>query len=227
MGCAVSRMTTTKKTAAVAPAAADEDPLSSVARFCDRWFAAEEEEEDEERSDGGGSAAAIAEEIAGRFFSADRPDDILVFEHGFPATAPFHGVRFRGPKGPAAYRSAVSDRLSYRDASFSEPTVDDDGDEEMVSVRGRARCTSKSTGESWDERLLLRFRLDGEGKIVVWEVGTHSGCFGPRWQAFRPAGGRPRSHRSGKQQQRRYRGSEVLNRRFFRWMCLRRSRELP
>eukprot|EP00535_Pseudo-nitzschia_heimii_P002698 CAMPEP_0197181368 /NCGR_PEP_ID=MMETSP1423-20130617/5680_1 /TAXON_ID=476441 /ORGANISM="Pseudo-nitzschia heimii, Strain UNC1101" /LENGTH=202 /DNA_ID=CAMNT_0042631605 /DNA_START=308 /DNA_END=917 /DNA_ORIENTATION=+ len=147
-------MTTTKKTAAVAPAAADEDPLSSVARFCDRWFAAEEEEEDEERSDGGGSAAAIAEEIAGRFFSADRPDDILVFEHGFPATAPFHGVRFRGPKGPAAYRSAVSDRLSYRDASFSEPTVDDDGDEEMVSVREergapRNRPVSRGTNASF------------------------------------------------------------------------------
>lgn len=64
--------------------------------------------------------------------------------------------------------------LSYEKMQFSDYIVD--VEERVVSVRGQARFTWKSTGNSWDEVFIYRLQLDGEGKIQVYEVWADSGA---------------------------------------------------
>ena len=222
MGSASSRTTT----AAVAPITADEDQKhrSPVERFCDRLPAVLE----------GTSGMEVA--VHG-CFSTKHAGEIRVCEAGkVVPTAPYRGRAFVGPKGPFAYRSAVSEHLSFQDCSFDEPVVDEE-DPRRVLVRGRAVCTSKSTGDSFDERLRFQFLLDDDGKILVWKVGTLSGCYGPGYTPpSRPSGSGTWyvTPRFGTQfvaytpeEWERYRRRVLRCDRILRWICLRRSRDVP
>jgi hypothetical protein len=107
-------------------------------------------------------------------FSTRQPDDIRLFEHGLPQLAPFLGRSFQGAQGIQEYFTVVAEALSYQEMSFSDYIVD--AELRVVSVRGKAKFTWKSTGKSWDEVFIYRLQLDEEGKILVYEVWADSGA---------------------------------------------------
>ena len=109
-------------------------------------------------------------------FSSSRPEDIRLFEHGLPELAPFLGRSFRGIQGIKDYFAVVSEYLSYQDddMSFSDYSVDTEL--KVVSVRGKAKFTWKSTGKSWNEVFIYRIELDDDGKILIYEVWADSGA---------------------------------------------------
>jgi hypothetical protein len=107
-------------------------------------------------------------------FSSSESDGILCLEHGLSRLAPFLGNAFRGSVGVKEYFGIIANLLSYEKMQFSDYIVD--GDERVVSVRGQARFTWKSTGNSWDEVFIYRLQLDAEGKIKVYEVWADSGA---------------------------------------------------
>lgn len=107
-------------------------------------------------------------------FSSSRPEDIRLFEHGLPDLAPFLGRSFRGVKGIKDYFAVVSEYLSHQNMSFSDYIVDEEL--KVVSVRGNAKFTWKTTGNCWSEVFLYRIQLDEEGKILIYEVWADSGA---------------------------------------------------
>lgn len=106
--------------------------------------------------------------------------NILVHEHGLPQLAPFLGRTFRGADGLTRYLSVISECLSYEDMRFTEYIVD--ADARKVSVRGEARFTWTSTGQSWDEVFAYVLGFDGEGRVERYEVWADSGA---AWLASR------------------------------------------
>ena len=107
-------------------------------------------------------------------FSSSRQDEIMLFEHGLPELAPFLGRKFTGRQGVRDYFEIVSKHLSYKGMSFSDFIFDKDC--KVVSVRGKAEFTWKSTGKSWKEVFIYRINLDEEGKILTYEVWADSGA---------------------------------------------------
>mmetsp|Transcript_23555 Transcript_23555/g.51538 ORF Transcript_23555/g.51538 Transcript_23555/m.51538 type:complete len:156 (-) Transcript_23555:18-485(-) len=107
-------------------------------------------------------------------FTSSQQDNILLFEHGLPELAPFLGRAFRGTQGIRDYFAVVSEHLSYQAMSFSDYSVDMELG--VVSVRGNAEFTWKSTGKHWNECFIYRIQLDEDGKIVVYEVWADSGA---------------------------------------------------
>lgn len=100
--------------------------------------------------------------------------DVLVLEHGLPQLAPFLGRDFRGQDGLREYFALLGKTLSYEDMSFSNFVVDDT--QSKVSVRGQARFTWNSTGQSWDEVFTYVLELDEEIKVKVYEIWADSGA---------------------------------------------------
>lgn len=107
-------------------------------------------------------------------FSSSRPDDIVLLEHGLQQLAPFLGRTFQGIAGAKEYFSIISELLDYDNMKFSDYIVD--VEERVVSVRGEADFTWKSTGNTWHETFLYRIQLDEAGKILVYEVWADSGA---------------------------------------------------
>ena len=107
-------------------------------------------------------------------FTSSQQDNILLFEHGLPELAPFVGRAFQGTQGIRDYFGVVSEHLSYKAMSFSDYSVDTEL--AVVSVRGSAEFTCKSTGKHWNECFIYRIQLDDDGKIVVYEVWADTGA---------------------------------------------------
>ncbi|CAB9504476.1 expressed unknown protein [Seminavis robusta] len=107
-------------------------------------------------------------------FSSTRANDIRCFEHGLQRLAPFLGRSFQGVDGLKEYFAIIADLLSYETMEFSDYIVD--VEERVVSVRGKAKFTWKSTGNSWDEVFIYRLQLDEDGKVIVYEVWADSGA---------------------------------------------------
>ncbi|KIX04055.1 uncharacterized protein Z518_07608 [Rhinocladiella mackenziei CBS 650.93] len=111
------------------------------------------------------------EEILGHFSASD---DILALEHGLPELAPFLGREFRGQNGIREYSQLLSSTLSYEEMRFCDFVVDPEVSK--VSVRGKARFTWTSTGQSWDEVFTYVLEFDDNDKVKVYEIWADSGA---------------------------------------------------
>ena len=98
----------------------------------------------------------------------------LALEHGLPSLAPFLGREFRGPEGLREYFGLLAECLSYEDMRFGGYFTD--VRECKVSVRGEARFTWSSTGQSWDEVFTYVLQFDDELKVTLYEVWADSGA---------------------------------------------------
>lgn len=101
-------------------------------------------------------------------------EDVLALEHGLPQLAPFLGREFRGHDGLQAYFGLLGTHLTYENMSFGWYFVDQE--ENKVSVRGEARFTWTSTGQSWDEVFTYVLEFDEQAKVKVYEVWADSGA---------------------------------------------------
>lgn len=108
------------------------------------------------------------------FFSATNDKEIKVFEHGLQKLAPFLGRKFTGRDGAKEYFSIISECLDYENMLFSDYIVD--AHERVVSVRGHANFTWKSTGNTWHETFVYRLKMDLKGKILVYDVWADTGA---------------------------------------------------
>lgn len=135
--------------------------LSSATAFC-RAFA----------------SSAQPDQILSHF--TRHPSKILVHEHGLPQLAPFLGRTFRGADGLRQYLAVVAECLSFQDMRFTEYVVD--AQARKVSVRGEARFTWKSTGQSWDEVFAYVLAFDDEARVESYEIWADSGA---AWLASR------------------------------------------
>ncbi|KAL2136118.1 hypothetical protein VTI74DRAFT_5341 [Chaetomium olivicolor] len=106
--------------------------------------------------------------------------NILVHEHGLAQLAPFVGRTFRGADGLLQYLSVIGDCLSYENMRFTEYVVDPEA--RKVSVRGEARFTWQSTGQSWDEVFTYVLGFDEEMRVERYEIWADSGA---AWLASR------------------------------------------
>ncbi|KAH9900515.1 hypothetical protein F4778DRAFT_791782 [Xylariomycetidae sp. FL2044] len=119
------------------------------------------------------------DEIITSYFSSSSPDqdeeeEILAHEHGLPQLAPFLGRDFRGRDGIREYFDTVAACLDYDDMRFDEYVVD--AAAAKVCVRGRARFTSRATGQGWDEVFTYALAFDGAGKVKRYEIWADSGA---------------------------------------------------
>ncbi|KAJ9605472.1 hypothetical protein H2200_010129 [Cladophialophora chaetospira] len=101
-------------------------------------------------------------------------DDVLALEHGLPQLAPFLGREFRGQQGLQEYFQLLSSKLSYENMSFSNFVID--AEVSKVSVRGNAKFTWTSTGQSWDEVFTYVLEFDTHNKVKVYEIWADSGA---------------------------------------------------
>ncbi|KAK4236835.1 hypothetical protein C8A03DRAFT_16572 [Achaetomium macrosporum] len=99
---------------------------------------------------------------------------ILVHEHGLAKLAPFIGRTFRGAEGLKQYLSVISECLSYENMRFTEYIVD--AEARKASVKGEARFTWKSTGQSWDEVFTYVLGFDEESRVERYEIWADSGA---------------------------------------------------
>ncbi|GLB33477.1 hypothetical protein LshimejAT787_0103610 [Lyophyllum shimeji] len=95
-------------------------------------------------------------------------------EHGEPALAPFLGRPFVGIGGVREYFETIASLLSYEEMHFSEFVVDPEA--RKVAMKGRARFTWMSTGESWDETFSYILDFDEDRKVAVYQVWADSGA---------------------------------------------------
>lgn len=112
------------------------------------------------------------DEIFSYFTSTE--SNIVVFEHGLPRLAPFLGREFRGRDGLEQYFKTISECLTYEDMRFSNYVVD--VETRKVSVRGEAKFTWSSTGQSWDEVFTYVLEFDDDSKVERYEVWADSGA---------------------------------------------------
>lgn len=111
------------------------------------------------------------EEIFSHFSTSD---DVEAYEHGLPQLAPFLGREFRGHDGIKEYFQELSSSLSYEKMKFSNFVVD--AEEKKVSVRGQAKFTWTSTGQSWDEVFAYVLTFDDMLKVKKYEIWADSGA---------------------------------------------------
>jgi len=128
--------------------------LSSAQAFCDAF-----------------RDAKPIDEILGHFSPSS---NIIAFEHGLPQLAPFLGRTFSGVDGVKKYFETISSLLKYEDMRFSDFVVD--AEALKASMKGKARFTWISTGQSWDEVFTYALEFDAEGKIKKYEVWADSGA---------------------------------------------------
>ncbi len=100
--------------------------------------------------------------------------NIIAFEHGLPQLAPFLGRTFSGVDGVKKYFETISSLLKYEDMRFSDFVVD--AEAHKASMKGNARFTWISTGQSWDEVFTYALEFDTEGKIKKYDVWADSGA---------------------------------------------------
>ena len=105
------------------------------------------------------------EKIFSHFSSSN---DVLALEHSLRQLAPFLGREFRGPKGLREYFQLLSSNLSYDGMTFSNYVVD--AEVLRVSVKGEAKFTWTSTGQSWDEVFAYMLEFDEDRKVKVYEI---------------------------------------------------------
>jgi hypothetical protein len=101
-------------------------------------------------------------------------DDVTAYEHGLPQLAPFLGREYKGPDGIRKYFETISGHLTYENMRFSNYLVD--GVEGKVSVRGEARFTWISSGQSWDEVFTYVLAFDEACKVLKYEIWADSGA---------------------------------------------------
>lgn len=101
-------------------------------------------------------------------------EDAVCLEHGLQRLAPFLGREFSGTNGTKEYFTLIADLLSYEHMQFTEYIVDTDTSK--VSVRGYAKFTWKSTGNSWDEVFTYRLAFNDQLKVARYEVWADSGA---------------------------------------------------
>lgn len=97
-----------------------------------------------------------------------------LIEHGDPVLAPFLGKTYSGKSSIEGYFNLIASLLSYEDMDFYEFLVD--ADVAKVAVKGEARFTWISTGQSWKEDIAYMLDFDDEGKITDCEIWADSGC---------------------------------------------------
>ncbi|KAK9898878.1 hypothetical protein P389DRAFT_193894 [Cystobasidium minutum MCA 4210] len=122
------------------------------------------------------SSGASPTELASHF----HPELGEAYEHGPSdiSSLPFLGRSFKGRSSVIEYFEMIGKYLKVvnGDMTFSEWTCDllpdDVGDKvkAVVTVRGRAGFEYVSTGKSWKEQFYYRLELDGDGKILRYEV---------------------------------------------------------
>ena len=95
-------------------------------------------------------------------------ENVFALEHGLPQLAPFLGRVFRGQKGVQEYFELLSSHLSYENMKFSNFIVD--AEMNKVSVRGEAKFTWTSTGQSWDEVFTYVLEFSADNKVQVYEI---------------------------------------------------------
>jgi hypothetical protein len=120
--------------------------------------------------------------------------DCVALEHGEKCLAPFLGrfashivlshiltliplifVRpFTGITGIKEYFALLQRHLTYEDMSFSEYFADPDA--QKVGVKGRAKFTWNSTGDSWNETFTYVLDFDHDCKVTNYEVWADSGA---------------------------------------------------
>lgn len=101
-------------------------------------------------------------------------DNAVCVEHGLEQLAPFLGHPYTGPDGVTQYFTTIANLLSYENMHFSEYIVD--VETLKVSVKGQARFTFKSTGDSWDEVFTYSLAFDKQLKVKVYEVWADTGA---------------------------------------------------
>jgi hypothetical protein len=112
-------------------------------------------------------------------FTRNHPS-ILVHEHGLAKLAPFLGRAFRGADGLLQYLSVIAECLSFENMRFTEYIIDTEA--HKASVRGEARFTWKSTGQTWDEVFTYLLLFDAENRVERYEIWADSGA---AWLASR------------------------------------------
>lgn len=133
----------------------DRDLLLSVAeRFCDAF-----------------ASQRPLDDILSHFSTSDEP---VAHEHGLQQLTPFTGRTFKGIDGIKDYFTLISDCLSYSDMHFSDYIVDTSV--VRVSVRGQAKFTWKSTGNSWLEIFTYVLEFDDNLKVKKYEIWADPGA---------------------------------------------------
>lgn len=99
---------------------------------------------------------------------------VTVIEYGDPSLAPFLGRPFTGIDGVQKYFEIISSLVSYENMTFSEFVVD--SDTRKVALKGKARFTWLSTGESWDETFAYMLDFDEENRIAEYQIWADSGA---------------------------------------------------
>lgn len=106
-------------------------------------------------------AAAASPSIILTHFTTSPPP--VVHEYGnchLQSQLPFIGRDFTGLSGVGEYFDLLAEHLSYSDMVFdSEDDWVVDPQNMIVCLRGRARFTYKSTGQSWNEVFMWRVTL--------------------------------------------------------------------
>jgi len=100
--------------------------------------------------------------------------EVLAHEHGLKQLAPFLGRDYTGVNGVTEYFETISSYLNYENMKFNTYVVD--ASENRVSVRGEAKFTWTSTGQSWDEIFTYVLAFDEDGKVVKYEVWADTGA---------------------------------------------------
>ncbi|KAJ9158458.1 Transcription elongation factor S-II [Coniochaeta hoffmannii] len=100
--------------------------------------------------------------------------EVTAYEHGLPQLAPFLGREYKGTDGIKKYFLTISSHLTYENMRFSNYIVDEV--ERKVSVRGEARFTWISSGQSWDEVFTYVLAFDEDCKVTKYEIWADSGA---------------------------------------------------
>jgi hypothetical protein len=111
------------------------------------------------------------EEIFGLFSTSP---EVTAYEHGLPQLAPFLGREYKGTDSIKKYFFKISSHLSYENMRFSNYIVDESVGK--VSVRGEARFTWISSGQSWDEVFTYVLAFDDDCKVTRYEIWADSGA---------------------------------------------------
>lgn len=101
-------------------------------------------------------------------------ENIIAYEHGNRALAPFLGRSFEGVDGVKKYFEIIGSLLAYEDIRFGEFVVDTE--ERKVAVKGWGRFTWLETGESWNEIFAYVLDFDEAEKIVRYQIWADSGA---------------------------------------------------
>lgn len=100
--------------------------------------------------------------------------DVRAYEHGLPQLAPFLGREYKGRDGIEKYFLLISSYLTYENMRFDNYVVDEV--EGKVAVRGQARFTWTSSGQSWDEVFAYILAFDADCKVTRYEIWADSGA---------------------------------------------------